>query len=68
MGLKGHLGLITQICCSFDGKKIASTSSDKTIKVWDFETGKELQSIEAHSHYVKSVSISQDGNYIVSGS
>ena len=44
--------------CLQDGKSVVSGSSDKTVRVWDAATGKEVQKLEGHSSVVNSVSFS----------
>jgi WD40 repeat protein len=44
-----------------DGKKLASGSYDKTIKIWDVTTGKVLNTLKGHEGYVLSVGFSPDG-------
>ncbi|MEE1323143.1 MAG: hypothetical protein UHE91_04910, partial [Bacteroidales bacterium] len=51
-----------------DGTKIISGSADKTVKIWDANTGECLKTLEGHSKYVYSVAFSPDGKHIVSGS
>ncbi len=51
-----------------DGKRIVSGSQDKTVKVWDAQTGQETLTLKGHSDLVTSVSFSPDGKRIVSGS
>jgi Tol biopolymer transport system component len=63
-----HLGHITTVAFSPDNKYIVSGSEDHTIKVWDIENGKELQTLSGHTASINSVSYSPDGKYIVSGS
>ncbi|MBU4036680.1 MAG: protein kinase, partial [Proteobacteria bacterium] len=41
---------------------------DKTLKLWDVETGKCLRTFEGHSKSVNSVSLSSDSRYAFSGS
>jgi len=37
MTLKGHQGAITAVRFSSDGKRLVTTSVDKTARVWDLE-------------------------------
>ena len=32
-----------------DGQRAVSASKDKTLKVWDLESGRELRTLEGHS-------------------
>jgi len=41
---------------------------DKTLKVWDLERGKELQTLAGHSHGVNGVAVTPDGKRAVSAS
>jgi len=50
-----------------DGQRIVS-GGDKTVKIWDANTGKELQTFTGHTGVVQSVAFSPDGQRIVSGS
>jgi len=45
-----------------------SGSDDKTVKVWDAQTGKKTLTLKGHRDSVFSVSFSPDGKRIVSGS
>lgn len=50
-----------------DGKRIVS-ASQKTVSIWDVETGEELVRLEGHSSLINTVSFSPDGKSIVSAS
>lgn len=66
--LKGHL---ERPCAAFsrDGKRIASSSRDMTIRIWDADTGKAITGpIRGHTDGVPSVIFSPDGTTIISGS
>ncbi|MEE1097710.1 MAG: hypothetical protein U0K83_05205, partial [Bacteroidales bacterium] len=56
------------VAYSPDGTKIISGSGDKTIKIWDANTGQCLQTLEGHKYSVNSVAFSHDGTKIISGS
>ena len=64
----GHSGEVNSVAFSPDGTKIISGSTDKTIKIWDANTGHCLKTLEGHSSFVESVAFSPDGTKIISGS
>lgn len=47
------------------GRVLASTSHDKTWRLWDIETRKELLLQEGHSAQVYALSFQQDGALLV---
>ncbi len=53
---------------SADGRRAVSASGDRTLKVWDLETGRELRTLEGRSSYVYGVAASADGRRAVSAS
>ena len=65
---RGHTDMVGSVSWSPDGKQIASGSSDKSVRIWDAATGKQLTELAGHNDTVYSVSWSPDGKRIVSGS
>lgn len=60
---------MTSVSFSADGKCIVSGSADKTIRIWDVDTGELVVGpLEGHTYSVRSVGFSPDGKYVVSGS
>ena len=53
---------------SGDGRLAVSASSDKTLKVWEVESGRELRTLEGHTDWVYGVALSGDGRRAVSAS
>jgi WD40 repeat protein len=51
-----------------DREEIVSKSWDKTIWIWDAESGREPRTLIGHTNSVLSVAYSPDGREIVSGS
>ena len=66
--LKGHTGEVWSVCFSPDGKRLASASDDKTVKVWDTQTGQESLTLKGHTAAVTSVCFSTDGKRLASAS
>jgi len=56
------------VAVSPDGRTIVSGSDDRTVKVWEAESGRLLRSLEGHKLSVNAVAVSPDGRTIVSGS
>ncbi|MBE5228414.1 MAG: WD40 repeat domain-containing protein [Microcystis aeruginosa PMC 728.11] len=65
--LEGHKDFVTSVNFSPDGKTLVSRSGDKTIKLWNVETGKEIRTLKGHDSTVNSVNFSPDGKTLVSG-
>jgi eukaryotic-like serine/threonine-protein kinase len=65
----GHTDAVKGVSWSPDGKLIASGSLDRTVRVWNSTTGKDvlLPPYQGHSKGVKTVAWSPDGKYIASG-
>ena len=51
-----------------DGRRLASGSSDETVRLWDVETGSCVRTLEGHGGTVFSVCFSPDGRLVASGS
>src|SRR6516165_743324 len=66
--LKGHTLALAALAYSSDGKFLATASYDRTAKVWDTTTNKELVTVEGHTATVEAVSFSPDGKKLVTGS
>jgi WD40 repeat protein/class 3 adenylate cyclase len=66
--LRGHSDQVARIAWSPDGRVLASPSADKTIRLWDAETGECLRTLEGHVGMVYSVAFEPTGRYLTSGS
>lgn len=64
----GHAGSVTCVQFSPDGDLFASGSWDKTIKIWDTESGDLLLTLVGHTDHINSISFAPNGAMICSGS
>jgi WD40 repeat protein len=65
--LEGHGGPVYKVAVSPDGKTFASSSGDRTIKLWDLQTQQLLKTLSGHTAPVDSLAFSPDGQVLVSG-
>src|SRR4051812_2790536 len=56
-----HQDSVNSVVFSPDGKFLASGSYDKTVRLWDLATGREIRTFRNHRKSVQSVAFSPDG-------
>ena len=66
--LKGHVGRAISVAFSPDSKRIATCGDDKSIRLWDVQTGKELLKIEGHEGLVTDIAFLPSGEQLVTTS
>jgi WD40 repeat protein len=64
----GHSSWVTSVAFSPDSKYLASSSYDKTVKLWSVEWQKDVTTLKGHSSHINSIAFSPDGKYLASGS
>lgn len=64
----GHSGGVLAVAFSLDGKYVLTGSGDKTARLSEIETGRELRKFGGHSGIVKTVAFSPDGKYVLTSS
>ncbi|MEQ6168163.1 caspase family protein [Ekhidna sp. MALMAid0563] len=63
---QGHTAGINMVQYSPTGKYVYSASNDKSIKMWDVQTGIDVNTFNAHEAPVNSIHLSDDGKLLVS--
>jgi WD40 repeat protein len=66
--MAGHSGKVNGVAMSGDSKLAISASYDRTLKVWDVESGRELRTLAGHTDWVNGVALSDDRRLAVSAS
>ena len=66
--LAEHKDAVQSVAFSADGQTLASGSADKTINLWDTQSGALKRTLSGHSATVSSVAFSYDGKALASGS
>lgn len=63
---QGHTDYVCSVAYSPDVKWLASGSDDKTVKLWNLKTGKEIRTFKGHTRDVTRVCFSKNGQFIFS--
>lgn len=64
--LTGHARPIAAMAFSPDGRRLATGSKDKTVRLWDLESGRMLWARREHAAEVNSVAFSPEGRRLAS--
>ena len=65
---KGHSAAVKVVAVSPNGEILATGSRDKSVKLWDYQSGLEIRSLIGHDHTVNGLSFSPNGLYLASSS
>ena len=66
--LLGHTDRVRGCAVAPNGSWIVSASDDRTLKVWESQTGSERFTLRGHTHEVTGCAVSPDGRFIASTS
>ena len=65
--LSGHNAYVMTARFSPDGTVVATASGDKTVRLWDVDSGRRMLALAGHTDTVTSIDFSADGETVASG-
>jgi WD40 repeat protein/serine/threonine protein kinase len=65
---QGHTAGVVAVAFSPNGQRVITGSKDKTARIWDPQTGREILALKGHSQEVTSASFSPDGRSALTSS
>ncbi|MBD2122585.1 NB-ARC domain-containing protein [Trichocoleus sp. FACHB-262] len=65
---RGHTNRIFGVAFTPDSQTLVTGSLDRTIKLWNVQTGECLKTLQGHTSWVWAIALSPDGRLVASGS
>ena len=65
--LTGHDRQVNAVAAAPDGSRLATGSSDGTVRIWDVATGQERAVLTGHRGRVHTVAVAPDGSWLATG-
>ncbi len=66
--LRGHLGGVSALAFSHNGRLIATASEDRSTKIWDVDTGQQIRTLRHGNEPPTGVAFSRDGTRFATAS
>jgi len=63
---RGHTSTVTSVAFDAAGERLASSSADRTVRVWEVSSGAQLQAFKGHTFPALAVAFSPDGTQLAS--
>jgi WD40 repeat protein len=61
--LRGHAGPVTAVAWSADARRLLSTSWDRTVRLWEPQSGRELARLSGFSHLLRDLAVAGSGGW-----
>lgn len=65
--LLGHTEMVSRVAFSPDGQRAVTGSWDRTARLWDVATGKEIRRFAGHTGGVQAAAVTPDGRFVLTG-